>query len=131
MASAMTEWRHKNPERAKQAQREYERKNRDKINANRKAWRKANPGKMRDQWLQQQYGVGTAWYNIVLAAQNHRCAICKRHESEFKRALAVDHNHTTHRNRGLLCTACNVLLGMIEKAQVRWVDLQEYLAKYA
>ena len=40
-------------------------------------------------------------------AQEQRCAICKKHESEFKNRLAVDHNHKSARVRGLLCYRCN------------------------
>ncbi len=39
--------------------------------------------------------------------QQQRCAICNRHESEFKKRLCVDHNHRTSKVRGLLCFYCN------------------------
>lgn len=40
-------------------------------------------------------------------AQEQKCAICKRHESEFKNRLHVDHNHRSKQVRGLLCYSCN------------------------
>lgn len=40
-------------------------------------------------------------------AQNGRCGVCGKSESEFKRRLAVDHNHKTGQVRGLLCYRCN------------------------
>jgi hypothetical protein len=43
--------------------------------------------------------------------QDFRCAICQRHQSEFKISLAVDHCHETGTVRGLLCYPCNTLLG--------------------
>lgn len=39
--------------------------------------------------------------------QEGRCAVCKKHESEFKIRLSVDHNHKTGQVRGLLCYRCN------------------------
>lgn len=47
----------------------------------------------------------------LLLAQEGECAICGKHESEFKRQLALDHNHETGEPRGLLCTNCNLLIG--------------------
>lgn len=60
---------------------------------------------------------------------NNQCAICKRHESEFKKRLAVDHSHKTGRVRGLLCFYCNkfrVGRHTIESAKA----VYEYLYKF-
>jgi hypothetical protein len=46
-----------------------------------------------------------------LAQQNGVCEICKRTCSSGKR-LAIDHNHSTGKIRGLLCGKCNCGLGM-------------------
>ncbi len=35
------------------------------------------------------------------------CAICGKHQSQFKMRLALDHNHRTGKLRGLLCYRCN------------------------
>lgn len=43
-------------------------------------------------------------------AQEQRCAICKKHESQFTNRLAVDHNHKSGKVRGLLCFRCNKFL---------------------
>lgn len=40
-------------------------------------------------------------------AQNKKCGVCGKDESEFKNRLAVDHNHKTGQVRGLLCYRCN------------------------
>lgn len=53
------------------------------------------------------YGMTPAQYDAQLIRQNGRCAICNRHQSEFTRQLAVDHNHLTQMIRGLLCVHCN------------------------
>lgn len=62
-------------------------------------------------------------------SQENKCAICKRHETSFKRRLSVDHNHATGRVRGLLCFHCNkfrVGRQTIEKTR----EVLDYLLKY-
>ncbi|GAB2571928.1 hypothetical protein Aab01nite_03880 [Paractinoplanes abujensis] len=78
--------------------------------------------------LRQKYGLTPAEYDALRAEQDYRCAVCRVHESELKvvavgrpRAdgspataafrLVVDHCHATGRIRGLLCGACNSLIG--------------------
>lgn len=51
------------------------------------------------------YGIDSAEYERLLALQGGKCAICRRRPG--KKRLAVDHNHTTGANRGLLCGRCN------------------------
>ena len=46
-------------------------------------------------------------YNRAFQIQGGKCALCDKHQSELKRALAVDHDHATGRFRGLLCSPCN------------------------
>lgn len=50
-------------------------------------------------------------YNQILEQQNYSCAICGRHESEFKKRLHLDHDHSTGEIRGILCNRCNLILG--------------------
>lgn len=74
-------------------------------------WRKNNPDIQaeitRRCRLKRMYGITVEQYETLLTKQNNSCAICKRHESEFKTRLAVDHNHKTGAIRGLLCNYCN------------------------
>lgn len=39
--------------------------------------------------------------------QKGRCAICGKHQSQFKRRLNLDHSHKSGQLRGLLCYFCN------------------------
>lgn len=50
-------------------------------------------------------------YKSLLKAQNYRCAICGIEADKLSKALNVDHNHSTHKIRGLLCLHCNLGLG--------------------
>jgi hypothetical protein len=53
-------------------------------------------------------------YDRLYQIQQGKCAVCKKHSSEFQRRLAVDHNHKTGKVRGLLCGSCNTRLGWFE-----------------
>lgn len=64
-------------------------------------------GRNREYALKARFGITSKQYDELLKKQDNCCAICKRHESEFKIRLAVDHNHRTREIRGLLCTHCN------------------------
>lgn len=57
--------------------------------------------------LKREYGITPEQYEELLEKQNYCCAVCERHQDEFPRRLAVDHNHITREIRGLLCTHCN------------------------
>jgi hypothetical protein len=65
--------------------------------------------------LKKHYGITIDIYNQMFEDQKGYCAMCGTHQSEFKRKLSVDHNHTTGKIRGLLCTGCNISLGVYEK----------------
>jgi hypothetical protein len=58
------------------------------------------------------YNITADQYNALHAIQNGCCGICKKHSSEFPKALCVDHCHTTGKVRGLLCDKCNRLIGL-------------------
>ena len=66
---------------------------------------------MKDLDLRRKYGFGIERFNEMFAAQNGCCAICGRHQLEFVKGLAVDHDHETGAIRQLLCPNCNVGLG--------------------
>ena len=49
----------------------------------------------------------------LLAGQDGICAICRGPGGA--RGLAVDHEHSTGRIRGLLCGACNSAIGLLKE----------------
>ena len=80
---------------------------------------------VKDQQLMKAYGITLENYNQMFADQAGCCYICNIHQSEFKRALAVDHCHTTGQVRGLLCLNCNTGLGSFfddEKLLIKAID---------
>lgn len=92
-----------------------------------KAYRDINKSKLRCTKLKRLYGITLEEYNILLEAQNSKCAICKINASEFKKDLAVDHCHTTGAVRGLLCTKCNPGLGYFQDSTELLKAAIEYL----
>jgi len=60
-------------------------------------------------------GVTQETYLELLTKQGGRCGICqKRLYSKRYKAFAVDHDHSTGKIRGLLCTQCNTGLGLFK-----------------
>lgn len=78
-----------------------------------KYWAK-NAARMSGWRRQKIHNVSFDQYNEMLLAQNMSCAICERHQSSFKRTLAVDHDHKTGEIRGLLCHSCNTAIGSLK-----------------
>ena len=79
-----------------------------------KSYNSNKPKSRKEFKLKYIHGISTDEYNIMFEEQKGRCAICDRPQSEFKRSLAVDHNHETGMIRGLLCNKCNLVLGVLE-----------------
>ena len=69
----------------------------------------------RKRQLKTRYGLNESDYNRLLVVQSTTCAICDRTLPTTlitgKRGVAVDHDHTTGKVRGLLCSSCNNMLG--------------------
>lgn len=80
----------------------------------------------RDKALKYNFGITLAEYNCLFALQKGCCAICLRHQSEFKKGLAVDHCHETGKIRDLLCSRCNPLLGLAKDS----IDVLEKAIAY-
>ena len=102
--------------------------NPEKRNSTERAWRRANPGRVKEaqkRWedknpelkkeyarrssLKYNYGMTLEEYDALLISQGGVCALCGKPPTTKR--LAVDHDHTTNRIRGLLHGACNLLLG--------------------
>lgn len=66
------------------------------------------------------FGMTPESHAAMLAAQGGVCLICKNPQPS-RRALAVDHCHTTKRVRGLLCSNCNTAIGLL-KDDVRLLE---------
>ena len=76
------------------------------------------------------YGVTWDEYELLLACQDGRCAICNGRPR--KNMLSVDHDHKTGEVRGLLCSRCNHrLLGSANDDPVRLRRAADYLEQFS
>jgi hypothetical protein len=76
--------------------------------------------------------AGIAEYDRRFKEQRGLCAIC-RHPPKNNKRFAVDHNHSTGKVRGLLCSVCNGrILGRLERFKNRASlrQITDYLKQY-
>lgn len=81
------------------------------------------------------FGLTLADYQQLLEDQHGVCAICNQPETaapamkydDTTRPLAIDHDHTTGKVRGLLCHRCNVVLGLADDDPDRLETAARYL----
>lgn len=109
--------RQNDPEKVKAYQR-----SRNKENAEyARKWRKENKERhkqnKRRSYLKTTYGITPEVYDEMRHAQDYKCYICHKHETDISNsgitALNVDHCHETGAIRKLLCMSCNIALGKV------------------
>lgn len=72
------------------------------------------------------YGITQERYDEIYRQQNGRCAICKEEREE--KNFAIDHDHVTQKVRGLLCSSCNLGLGLFRDEPQFLYNAHWYLA---
>lgn len=96
-------------------QQAYYKANKQRIRKQQRLYAEANKETIaeghRRRQLKARYGLSVASYNLLLHMQAGGCAICGTVPS--KKKLHVDHNHATGKVRGLLCSNCNVSIGLL------------------
>lgn len=95
--------------------------------ANQRRWNKSNPEKTHRRHLRDLYGITLEDWQKVFAEQGGACKICRKHQSSMKKALCVDHSHTTGEIRGLLCVKCNRAVGCLMDSPDLAQKLEAYL----
>lgn len=85
-------------------------------------WCKAHPeGKLKS-WLKHKYGLvvtNDEALQLLRTRQTGVCMICGKNRG--KKALCIDHDHSTDRIRGLLCAPCNLAFGLMEE-NIEWLQ---------
>jgi hypothetical protein len=85
----------------------------------------------RNNAFKRKYGITIEYYEKIYNQQEGKCLICER----FFKVLDVDHNHETGEIRGLLCRACNTLVGQLECRKkeinkiINYLNSAQYLQK--
>jgi len=65
--------------------------------------------------LWKSYSISVEEYNNLLTKQNGVCAVCGQKDLSSRNVhLSVDHDHNTHKIRGLLCNNCNRAIGLLK-----------------
>jgi len=139
-------WAKNNPEKVRESNRRYVKNNRIHVNDYKRKWRKANPDKVRQETLKRRkptyeearennlkrYGLTIKSFNKKRKEQKNRCAICGRKPQGAwnDTVLHVDHDHSLHVTRGLLCGKCNKALGLFKDNQVILKAAIQYLRRY-
>jgi hypothetical protein len=73
------------------------------------------------------YGItGLQWMQMA-KDQNWFCAICVSDVDH--QTLVTDHDHETGTVRGLLCNACNFLIGLAKENPINLVSAAVYLQR--
>ena len=77
------------------------------------------------------YGITSAEYDRLLAAQDGVCAICGTgDEGRGRDFLHVDHCHKTGKVRGLLCFHCNAGIGHFKDETWRLRNAADYVQQH-
>lgn len=80
--------------------------------------------------IKRQFGITITQYDAMLATQGGTCALCGQ-PPEGGQLLSVDHDHVDGHIRGLLCTSCNLGLGMLGDTVVGLQRALSYLQRPA
>ena len=86
-----------------------------------KEHREANKEEHKCKRLQRTYGVTLKEYNELIEDAGE-CEICGKDNP-----LVYDHNHTTGKFRGVLCSLCNSALGHFKDSKANLVKAFKYL----
>ena len=72
------------------------------------------PDKAANLSLKSKFGMTLEDYDTMLEQQEGCCKVCGTDEPGGQGRFHVDHNHTTGKVRGLLCSGCNKGLGHLQ-----------------
>jgi DNA mismatch repair ATPase MutL len=110
---------------------EYYENNKEKIKEYSKKNYKDNKDKFRERNLKKSYGIDSNQFEQMLTTQNNKCIICdKAFGKEKINKPHIDHDHETNKVRSLLCTKCNLGIGLFDEDISRIEKVITYLKKW-
>ena len=123
-------WRAENPEIHRARAKAWKAANKERFDERHKKWCAANRERLNAQgraaYYRQKYGLTIEERNAMLETQGGVCAVCEQVETA-RRGWAVDHCHKTGKVRGILCQACNLVLGHADDDIERLQRMIDYL----
>jgi Autographiviridae endonuclease VII len=131
-------WRkYQRSEKSKAYKRSHSKANRPKLAEQQRARIAKDPQKyktyFRNLHIKKTYGITGEQYDVAVAAQDGKCAICGRMpngENHVEQRLVIDHDHETGDIRGLLCNNCNSGMGIIGDSEEHLQAALDYLVRY-
>ena len=81
-------------------------------------------------WRKQNINITFEEYTKLLNSTNNSCEICNTHEDQLGIKLSVDHDHTTGKIRGLLCSKCNTAISFLQDDPVIIKAALNYITKH-
>lgn len=71
-------------------------------------------------------------YTKLLISQQFRCAACRNDLTLLpNKQIHIDHDHSTHKIRGVLCVHCNLALGHMKDNPINIRKLASYIERHA
>lgn len=123
------EWLANNKERRKATLKKWNEKNGDYY----RRWREQHKARLsaeKRRWkIEKRYGITVEQYDAMIAAQGGRCFICKEipNGPGNHNKLHLDHCHVTGKPRAMICSRCNLTIGMSGENVERLRAIIEYL----
>ena len=75
------------------------------------------------------YGLTLSGYESLVEKQENKCALCGGERCGPGKRWHIDHDHSSGKIRGLLCSRCNTGLGLFDHSPERLQMAIDYLAK--
>ena len=99
-----------------------------------KKWRKENPESWYYSRLARKFGMSknsfSEWYRKSWKIQKGRCCICNIKLIKHGQNTHVDHCHLKIQLRGILCSKCNLGIGLLKDSPEACLKAAAYLKKF-
>lgn len=119
----------KDPEASRELGRRLRRENPERYKRSTKKYRLKNRNKARERHFKSKYGISLAERDTLIKNQNGVCGICG--SLPGSKGLFVDHCHSSGKVRGMLCYACNTMLGLMKDSVTTAQAAINYLKKHS
>lgn len=79
--------------------------------------------------IRSKYGLSREDFDSLMESQDNKCASCRDQLNKEPYPYVIDHCHNTNKVRGILCSQCNLALGLLYDSEERIQNLLDYLRK--